>query len=260
MIEEKIKYESFDGLILEGTYTRHEEHCKGFILQVHGMTADREEWGFYRGLSNFLAGQGFSSYRIDFRCHGIDSTPFEELTIFGVINDIVSAYNKMTELANSVGTNLPKYLMGCSFSGGICALCAKSHNLDIEKIFLCYPVIDYIEDLIKTAGNWKKSLKEKGFIEYADKPIARPLVNELPYINSIRAVTNPSCQITILHGENDSDVPISLSKKFCTSDKCKLIPIVGAEHGFGIPGDFDLVDPKSLKNFQIVYDHVLEEL
>lgn len=260
MSEINVKFKSYDGLVLEGTYRKPSSSLKGSILLVHGITSNREEWGFFSKLAKILSDNGIASFRIDYRCHGIDKTPFEQLSLGGIVNDINAAFEKMVELNSNL--KIPRYIMGCSFGGGLSAFWAKNNPQKVSKIFLCYPVINYEKDVLKTAGKWEDSLSKHGYLKYIGKRnITRPLINELPHINGEDAVTNPPCKVIIIHGELDSDVPLSLSKEYCSkSSNCELFVIDGAEHGFAVPGDFDLEDSLSWKNIEKAYDIILAHI
>lgn len=258
MNEKLVHYESYDGLVLEGTYLSPPKGPDASILLVHGITADRDEWGFNSGLAKHLSNYGIASFRIDFRCHGVDKTPFRELSLLGIVSDIDAAFSKLNQLTKN--RDIPRYILGCSFSGGLSAYWARAHSDQVTKIFLCYPVIDYEEDITKTAGDWRRALAETGHVDYVGKEIGRPLLNEVPYVSSIEAVLNPACRIVIFHGDLDSDVPIELSKKYCRSDSCRLFVVPGAEHGFTKPGDLDISDPESLRNFRLVFGEIVREI
>lgn len=260
MKETTVKFESYDGLVLEGTYRSPSDSLKGSILLVHGITSNRDEWGFYSKLANRLENIGIASFRIDYRCHGIDKTPFEQLSLGGIVNDINAAFIKMVELNG--GRKIPRYIMGCSFGGGLSAFWAKNNPQKVSKIFLCYPVINYEKDIFKTAGEWEDSLNKHGYLEYiGDRNISRPLINEVLYINGEEAVMNPPCKVVIIHGEIDSDVPLSLSKEYCAkSSNCELFVINSADHGFAVPGDLDLEDSKSWENIEKAYEIILKQI
>jgi len=254
------KFTSYDGLVLEGTYCSPSDSPRGSILLVHGITSNREEWGFFTKLAEILKKVGIASFRIDYRCHGVNKIPFEQLSLGGIVNDINAAFMKMVELNGNA--NIPRYIMGCSFGGGVSAFWAKHNHQKVKKIFLCYPVINYEEDILKTAGKWEVSLNRHGYLEYiGNRNITRPLINEVLYINGEEAVTNPPCKVVIIHGEIDSDVPISFSQEYCAkSSNCELFVINGADHGFAVPGDLDLEDPKSWENIEKVYEIIKKQI
>lgn len=260
MKEITAKFKSYDGLVLEGTYHSPSGSLRGSILLIHGITSNRDEWGFYSELANRLENIGIASFRIDYRCHGIDKTPFEQLSLAGIVNDINAAFQKMIELNGNI--KILRYIMGCSFGGGLSAFWAKKNPQKVSKIFMCYPVINYEKDILKTAGEWEDSLKKYGYLEYVGgRKITRPLINELPYINGEEAVINPPCKVVIIHGGIDSDVPVSLSKEYCAkSSNCELFVISGADHGFAVPGDLDLENPKSWENIEKAYEIILKQM
>ena len=50
-----VGFESFDGARLEGTLTRANDDARGMCILVHGITADRHEWGTFDSISRMLA-------------------------------------------------------------------------------------------------------------------------------------------------------------------------------------------------------------
>jgi pimeloyl-ACP methyl ester carboxylesterase len=254
--ESIIKFTTFDGLRLEGTLSVPSGKPIAAGLLVHGITSNREEWGLYSGMASSLAKFGVATFRFDFRCHGIDPTPMEQLSLGGILNDIDAAYST---LRKAVGSTHKSFVFASSFGGGVSAIWAKQHSKEIDLCFLCAPVIDYVADIAKSAGDWKEMLRRDGAIDYAGNLLGRPLANEAPHYGADIAFASPMVPILIFHGTEDSDVPISLSRRYASlSENCDLIEIEGAEHGLVNPENSDSSDPRTQANFQTVYQRVRE--
>ena len=173
-----------------------------------------------------------------------------QFSLSGIVNDIDAAFQHMNNL---IGQEIPKYVLATSFGGGLSAYWAARNSNSIKLLFLCCPVINYEDDLLRNIGPWKDALAKGDSLYYGEIKIERPLINELPYINGIQTLSNPPFKVIIFHGDNDNDVPISSSEAF---PKCDLIVIKGAGHGFGVPGDDDLTSPRTKANHRFIYSKI----
>ncbi len=253
MTETTESFTSYDGLTLYGIYRKPTDTIRAAMLLVHPITASKE---FYEDEANFYAGHGIATLRFDYRCHGADQTPMQELSLCGIVNDIDAAFSHLGKL---VGDKVQhRYLMGVSFSGGLTAYWAF-HNADrLSRLFLWAPVINYEDDMAHDAGDWVKSLQEHGHVNYpGGRPLGRPLMNEMKYINGIQALSSPKVPVLIFHGDKDDNVPISSSQKYCKPDAdCELIVIKGGGHMLDVPGD----DEQTEKNHISVFEEIVRNI
>lgn len=254
-----VHFTSFDGLPLSGTLERPGGPTRGRALFVHGMTATRDEWGFFTQLAARLAGIGIASLRFDYRCHGAAATlPSQDLSLSGIANDIEAAHAAL--VAQIPGEGLPEFLVGVSFGGGVSASWARRTTARLSALFLCSPVLNYLADLDKTCGDWRAQLAATGFLAYADMQLSRAVANEASRFDAIAVLRGLTAPVLILHGDHDNDVPIEHSRYYATTQpqRVSLIEVPGADHGFVVPGDTDVVDPDSQKNYDFVFARILE--
>ncbi len=262
MKKSKIKFQSYDGYKLDGTFqdAAHEEIA--VVLFVHGITSDRDELGFHSDMAVYLAKQGVASFRFDYRFHGVREKSLENLSLAGVINDIDSAYEAMKGKAMFTSK---AFVVGTSFGGGLVAYWADHFNkTEIKKIILNAPVIDYEDDVLvrnnlKINGSLSpkaiKQLNTKGYVNSSGIHFGRNLINELKYINGIEALKRLGSKVWIFHGKDDDDVPLSSTLKFKTNQTgLTIVPNVG--HGFGIDIDEDLDHPETKAIHQKIYQDV----
>ena len=80
-----LRFRSYDGTLLEGTYCGDHRKSDSVAVLVHGITSSRDEFGLFAGLAEHLSGEGMPSIRFDYRCHGRNARPIEEMTLCGVI-------------------------------------------------------------------------------------------------------------------------------------------------------------------------------
>lgn len=258
-METTIRFRSFDGTPLEGTYASAEKKGDDLAILVHGITSSRDEFGLFSGLAKYLAASGTPSFRFDYRCHGKSSLPKEAMTLSGIVNDIESAAKIGIDQA------LPSrlHVVGMSFGGGLSAFWAATTSTPVASVVMLAPVIDYVEDVLgqhgaieegKLSNPKAKSLAQNGFIEMDGFPYGAALINELPFISGIeglRRLTRPSL---IVHGDADSIVPYESSKRFVKLNRrCRLVNIPGTDHGFGVGDDEDLSSPETKEKHREVF-------
>lgn len=253
MTETTESFLSYDGLTLYGTYRKPEDAIRAVMLLVHPITANR---AFYEDEANFYAKHGIATLRFDYRCHGVDRTPLQELSLCGIVNDIDAAFSHLEQL---VGENVQaRYLMGTSFSGGLTAYWAFHNANRLSRLFLWAPVINYEEDMSHDAGDWVKSLQEYGYVNYpGGRRLGRPLINEMKYINGIQALSSPRVPVLIFHGDKDNNVPISSSRRYCKPNgACELFVIQGGGHMLDVPGDDEQTQKNQLSLFKEVVRNI----
>src|SRR5258705_8342965 len=110
-MERKIRFRSFDGTSLDGTYADTEKKGNDLAILVHGITSSRDEFGLFSGLAEHLSTVGVSSFRFDYRCHGKSDLPMESMTLSGIVNDIEAA----AQCASSQAQPKRMHAVGMSF-------------------------------------------------------------------------------------------------------------------------------------------------
>ena len=246
-MEEKIlRFKSYDGYELEGTFEKADKEKAG-LLFIHGITSSRDELGFHSDYAKYLCENGITTLRFDYRYHGVNEAKLENLSLCGILNDIDAAF---TVLKNHVSDKTKSFfIVGTSFGGGLSAFWVDfNRKLEINKVILNAPVINYENDVLERNGlinngllseKAQKQLKNNGFVSSSDIHFGRGLINELKYINGINAIQNLGNKVVIFHGDEDEDVPISSTLKY-KSSSTGLVIIKGVGHGFGVEHDEDL--------------------
>jgi uncharacterized protein len=267
MKESKIKFKSYDGNNLEGTLIKAEKE-KGALLFVHGITSSQDELGFHSDYANFLSRHAITTLRFNYRFHGgknEGNTKLENLSLCGIVNDINAAFIALKN--NAANGTKSFYVVGTSFGGGLSAFWVdKIEQPNIKKVILNAPVLNYEEDVLGRNGliaegflidKAQKQLHRKGFVESSGIHFGIGLINELNFINGIKAIQNLADKVVIFHGDNDEDVPLQSSMKYKT-DKTQLVIIKGVGHGFGVEDDEDLDFPETKKIHQEIYERALK--
>jgi len=259
-------FTSYDGTLLGGTFSPGNDPTDDVILFVHGITSSRDELGLFSGFADHLAENNVSSFRFDYRCHGVNKQPMQQLTLSGIVNDIEAAAIKALQL--SEGRRI--HIIGMSFGGGLSAFWAANTKQTVVSVVMCAPVIDYEEDILGQFGlltdktldkSAQRHLTEKGFLETGGIRYGRALLNEVRYISGVKGLQDLDCESLIVHGDADSIVPYSSSQRFVKlNERCRLVNIPGTDHGFGVANDEDLTSPetkaKHLEVFRIVSEFI----
>jgi uncharacterized protein len=253
MTETTEGFVSYDGLTLSGIYRKPMDTIRAAMLLVHPITSNS---AFFEDEASFYAKHGIATLRFDYRCHGEDKTPFQELSLSGIVNDIDAAFSHLGKL---VGDEVPhRYLMGVSFSGGLTAYWAF-HNADrLSRLFLWAPVVNYEDDMKHDVGDWVEMLQQDGSVKYfGGLRLGRPMMNEMVHINGIQALSSPKVPVLIFHGDKDDNVPISSSQKYSRpAGQCELYVVKGGGHMLDVPGDDEQTDKNQRMSFEEIVRNI----
>ena len=258
-MERPVRFSSYDGTSLEGTYSGGEPTGDAVAILVHGITSSRDEFGLFSGLAEHLALQGVPSLRFDYRYHGVDKGPMQELTLSGIVNDIEAAAK--VALSQVEGTRV--HVVGMSFGGGLSAFWAATTRIRVASVVMLAPVIDYEEDVLgqhgaiangALSGSAAARLKQFGYLEMDDIRYGPALLNELRYITGLEGLKRLGCRSLIIHGDSDSVVPYSSSQRAAEiHERCDLINIEGTDHGFAVGDDEDLTSKETKAKHREVF-------
>lgn len=258
-METKIRFQSFDGTHLEGTYARGNKKADALAIFVHGITSSRDEFGLFSGLAEHLTVTGVSSFRFDYRCHGKSKLPRESMTLAGIVNDIEAA----AQIACAQAQPSQIHIVGMSFGGGLSAFWGATTKMEVSSVVMLAPVIDYKEDVLGQHGSIKgdkltksaaTKLAKNGFIEADGFRYGDALVNELSFISGVEGLRRLKCPSLILHGDSDSIVPYESSERFVKlNSSCHLVNIPDTDHGFGVGDDDDLSSPETKEKHHQVF-------
>lgn len=252
MTSESVTFPSRDGLQLTGTLERSDTTSEVAAVLVHGITSEQHESGFYTEIAEQLASVGVPSIRFNWRCHGGNPLPLEQLSLTGIVNDIHSAVTHL-QRSDAVQDLRGIVVVGASFGGGT-ALYWAAHQttVPVKGCVLLAPVIDYAADLFRggelsddmfLSTELSAELAHIGTVPTSSLPVGRAVINELPYFDCESAFRNATFPITIFHGGSDSDVPLSSSEKYVpTNNSAHLVVVPEVDHGFVVPGT-EFTDP-----------------
>lgn len=255
-----LRFRSFDGTSLEGTYTNGAVEADVIAILIHGITSTRDEFGLFSGLAAHLAEKGIPSLRFEYRCHGPSKLPIEAMTLSGIVNDIEAAAAAALTRADASFV----HAVGMSFGGGLSAYWAAKTVVPVKSLVMLAPVIDYQEDVLGQHGaivdgnlceEMVQSLQRQGYVETDGIRYGGALLNELPFISGAEGLRQLKCNALIVHGDADSVVPYSSSERFAQMyEHCALINIPGTDHGFAVGDDDDLSSPATKEKHREVWN------
>lgn len=258
-MERILRFRSYDGTPLEGTYASGDAASDTVVILVHGITSSRDEFGLFSGLAGHLVNEGVPSLRFDYRCHGKSKQPMEAMTLSGIVNDVESA---ATLGVSQTGASRA-HVVGMSFGGGLSAYWAATTEITVASVVMLAPVIDYEEDVLGQHGaivdgrlteDAARLLQRQGYLEMDGIRYGFALLNELRFISGMEGLRRLTCESLIIHGDADSIVPFASSERFAQMhDRCELVNVPGTDHGFAVGDDEDLSSPETKEKHREVF-------
>ena len=248
-----VSFRSLDGTALEGTLEKKAPD-RGALF-VHGIQADRDEFGLY---SDMAARAGFTSLRFDLRAHGKSGGGQKDLTMAGCLNDIDAAYRRLT---SAMPAGAKTAVVAGSFGGGLAAHweaaymrghagvelrgCAanpsgyrKAYGGPHAMVLLC-PLLDYGTRWLLDKDYWDedgritdgaaRELRANGLDHYGFR-FGEAMFNEICWLNPYLA--RPWAPTLVLHGDADEKVPHGTAEEWAFDNGAQFETVKGAGHGF----------------------------
>lgn len=237
MKKRRIRFKSGDGISLCGILVVPDNKPKGAVIMVHGVTAEKNENGFYIRLAELLAQNRLTSLRFDFRGHGDSSGELCKMTIKGELSDISAAASLLkTEGHRNFA------IVGASFGGGSAILYAKKYPRKVSSMALLYPVLDYKKTFLDPKTQWAEkwftpqalaTAKQTGKLAIDGFELGNNLIKEFYRYDPGKSLLELSIPTLIIHGTEDKRVPYSVARYYGRHyRKGRLLSIKGADHGF----------------------------
>lgn len=255
---------ALDGLQLAATFDTPEGGADQAVLLVHGASVTREEGGFFTRLAASLAGVGVASLRFDLPGHGESEGHQEDLTLSAVLNTIRAGLDHLRTLDSSPEISL----IAASFSGGTAAYYAAKRPAEINRLVLFNPLIDYKHRFVDEKRSWEsdyisaksgRQLLDQGYVGHSPSfKLGRPILNEVFWFHPRTALPEITAPTLIVHGTEDTFVPVTSSREADEQLTCKhaLIELEGAQHGFAVHDDPGYADPQTRKWQAFVIEEV----
>ncbi len=190
-----------------------------WLLMIHGLGTSKHEYlQFYDFIATKMAESNVASIRYDCRGHGNSEASPREFTIINNIKDALWCLNEVQRWSPGARVDL----LGTSFGAPTAICCSILEPRRIGHIYLIAPVLDFnslylspISERREKYSNFKmRTLDELGSID-VDGRLAFRAENciEFAIIDIPSMVTRIQQKLTVIHGDADSMVPISVTEK-----------------------------------------------
>lgn len=181
-------------------------------------------------------------FRFDFSGVGESEGSLENTQMSSYLDDLKSAIN---QLENFDFVDREKIiLVGASLGGFIASLFA-AQDKRVKGLVLVSPVSDIREiGERKLKGHNLEEWKSTGYMTFGEHDykikLGYSFVDDLMQYNLYESAKNISCPVLIVHGDSDTEVPISHSQKLFETLLCdkKFVVLKGANHYYSNPLHF----------------------
>src|ERR1700680_4313155 len=262
-----VQIETLDGLYIRGSHVRASVP-RAICLFLHGITTDRNEHlDFHKILAHRVLEFGISSLLIDFRGHGSSDGRQVDFSPVGQLIDTISSINYL-QMEYDL-TRLPLTIIGTSFGAGPALMSAFRYPAEVKRLFLIAPVLDYRQTFLEPSTDWAKAsfndkalqdLNKKGYLVLDGVfQVGARLVYEMNTIDLGREASRIQQPITIVHGRDDSMVPVLTSIEFARRiPRAQLIQMDNMDHGFSVPNDESGTQADSQQNLKAISAYLSE--
>jgi alpha-beta hydrolase superfamily lysophospholipase len=236
-----LKLTSVDGIALDAAVHRPSGEGIGAVLQVHGITAEKDEGGMFVRLADRLANSGFSVVRFSFRGHGDSGGTQEGVTIAGEMLDLQAA-------VDYVAREYPGRLsIVASSFGAVSTLLSLRYLAErLTGLVLWNPVLDLQHTFLEPELSWgvenfgpaqQELLHSQGYLlvdgEFA---LGRTLFEEFRHYQPMDDFLARDLPSLIVHGDKDASVSYDIARSAAESHpNCTLHTVEGSDHGFDSP-------------------------
>lgn len=237
MKRKNIKILTPDQVQLVAVIEEPETQPKAVAILAHGITVEKNEGGFYTGLSRHLVTDQIATVRFDFRGHGESGGRSEEMTVVGEIIDLATVIKFSLKRYQ-----LPLGVVATSFGASIALLYGSCEKRFVKTQVLLCPVVDYSKAFLNPETPWGRKqfgqrrielAKRKGFISVDGFRLGIKLFTEFGFYKPGEVLNESGIPTLLVHGTDDSMVPFGPSKRYAQRAKnCRFLPIRGADHGF----------------------------
>ncbi|SFR88685.1 alpha/beta hydrolase family protein [Anaeromicropila populeti] len=215
-------------------YTPSENGKHPTIILSHGYNGTNSD---FTNECEYFAENGYVAYAFDF-CGGSNSSKSSgistDMTIFTEKSDLLAVIDYIRTLEQVNDQQI--FLFGGSLGGLVTTLAAEEYIDKVKGMILYYPALcisddwrknyPYVESIPNTLNFWELNLGQNFFLSIHDF-----------YVFEQIGLFDKN--ILIIHGDQDTIVPISYSQKAMELYKnAELITLTGEGHGFtSIGGD-----------------------
>lgn len=202
------------------------------VAIFHGFTGNRMEPHFiFVKLSRELEMAGIASVRFDFSGSGESDGEFYDMTVTREIDDARCILEYLFSL-DFVDTSKVS-IVGLSLGGAISSYIAGEYRDRLYKVILWAPAGN-MKDIAKNAVENNPTIQEKGYIDLGGLLLSQDFYYDLQKYDFFEAIKKYPRDVLIIHGTNDTTVPIDVGRKYkeILANRANLIEVDGADHTF----------------------------
>jgi hypothetical protein len=212
------------------------KQARSVVIISHGFSSSKES-KLYVELQNELNRAGIGTLRYDYYGHGrlyckdIKYTVTRDVTLSKCVDSLKAAIAFVRRKGNyDIG------LFGSSF-GGLTSLIAASQDPNTKVLVLKSPVIEPIKLWKQRLGNERiEKWKQEGIMRYNERgenfELNYSFWEDLFFYNTHEMAEKITCPILIVHGGDDSVVPIIQSYNLAKIVNTKVRVVKGANHKY----------------------------
>lgn len=237
MPEERVIFESEDGVTLAGTLRITDTTPKAGFVLAHGILTDKDYGGFYAALAAELASRGFDSLRFDFRGHGESEGRLEEMTIAGEVRDLNAAVRFLRNRhVRHVG------IVGTSFGAGIAVLYAARADRPPSALVLLSSILDYRRGFLEPETPWARkwftpsalnAAYASGTLSLHGVRLGVGLIREFGTTHPEETLRDLAIPVLMVHSERDPIASFPAARDAAmSSSRVEFIPVGEGEHYF----------------------------
>ncbi len=205
----------------------HSHNCPVAVL-CHGFSGSKEN-PYIWDIGKALNAKGIAFFCFDFNAHGQSEGVFTEAKPSKQAGDLEAAIEKLAQIKKIDSSRMGLF----GFSLGASTALLSAPKLSLKAMVLAAAVTDF------RAVKWEnfhgktvKEWKENGFVKVEEKTLLYGFFEDGSNIDFYSIAKIIKCPTLVIHGEKDSVVPVSQSKRLFSVLNCeKEIEIIkGAAH------------------------------
>lgn len=208
------------------------------VILAHGFSSHKNTTNFVK-IAELLNRKKIATLRIDLYAHGESEGEFERITISKAVDDILQAIAYVKEKGyTKIG------LIGSSF-GGIASIIAASKTPDLKFLALKSPVSDYGAVMrLRMSEPQIKDWQKQGYTYLHDAgkrlKVNYTFFQDFQKNRAYLVASKIKIPTLIIHGDVDSEVPLSQSKRLVQLiPHAKLHIVNGADHRYQGEGEIE---------------------
>lgn len=231
-MSDKVYFDTKSGNRLVGILDVPKKHTGKVVILCHGFSSSKEGEK-YQKLAALFTKEGIAALRFDFFGHGESEGSFSRITLTQAVDDVLSAIDFLEKLGFvDIGA------VGVSF-GGKAVFVAAGKSRRIKVLTLVAPAIDgkALQKLTygeKGIRQWKEDGKIKYDGKHGKHDLFYTFFEDLKHFNYVGIARHVKIPTLIIHGDEDTIVPVSHSQKlFKELDGFKQLEVIlGCNHFF----------------------------